>query len=76
MEGCRLVVAYNKWDKQSAKRRQASGLLFVMQLSSSIHVDGSLRKMGRMKRTWMEVVRIDLKMCNLPEDLAHDRLEW
>lgn len=24
----------------------------------------------------MEVVKIDLKRCNLPDDLAHDRLEW
>lgn len=29
-----------------------------------------------LKRTWMEVVRLDLKKCNLFENLAQDRLEW
>lgn len=31
---------------------------------------------GRMKRTWMEVVRIVLYKCNLSEDLVQDRTEW
>ena len=35
----------------------------------------SPRKRGRLKRIWMEVVRIDLLKCNLYEDLAQDRLE-
>lgn len=34
------------------------------------------RKMGRQKRTWLEVERIDLKKCNLSEDLAQDRSKW
>ena len=29
-----------------------------------------------VSRTWMEVIRIDLKKCNLSKDLAQDRLEW
>ena len=37
---------------------------------------GPSRTRGRPKRTWMEVVRIDLRKCNLSEDLAQDRLEW
>ena len=42
---------------------------FVMQ------VDGPPRGRGRLKRTWMEVVTIDLKKCNLSKDLAWDALE-
>ena len=30
------------------------------------------RLRGRPKRTWMEIVKIDLKTCNLSEDLAQD----
>ena len=33
-------------------------------------------KKGRPKRTWMEALRIDLKNCNLFEDLARDMSEW
>ena len=43
--------------------------------SFSMHVDVPLRKRDRPKRTWMEVVMIDLKKCNLYEDLAQDRME-
>ena len=42
----------------------------------SIEVDGPPRRRGRLKRTSMEVLRIDLRKCNLSEDLAQDRLEW
>ena len=38
-----------------------------------MQVDGPPRKRGRRKGTWMEVVRIDMKKCNLSEDLAEDR---
>ena len=38
-------------------------------------VDGPPRERGRPKRTCMEVVKIDLKKCNLFEDLTQDRLE-
>ena len=31
---------------------------------------------GRLQRTWIEVVRIDLQKLNLFNDLAQDRLEW
>ena len=31
---------------------------------------------SKPKRTWIEVVRVDIKKCNLFEDLVHDRLEW
>ena len=36
----------------------------------SMQVDGSPRKMGGLKRTWREVVRIDMKKSNLSEDLG------
>ena len=39
-------------------------------------VDGSPKGRGRPKRMWIEVVKIDMKMCNLSEDLAQDRSEW
>ena len=39
-------------------------------------VDGPPRERGRPKRTWMEVVKIDMKKCNLSEDLAQDRSKW
>ena len=42
----------------------------------SIQVEGPLRRRVWPKRTWMEIVTIDLKKCNLSEDLAQDRLEW
>ena len=32
--------------------------------------------MGGPKRTWMEELKIDLKTCNLSEDLVQDRLGW
>lgn len=41
-----------------------------------MQVDGPPRKSGRPKRTWIKVVRLDLKKCNLSEDLAQDRSEW
>lgn len=47
-----------------------------MRKSLFIPVDGPLRKRVRMKRTWIKVVGIDLKKCNLFADLAQDRLEW
>ena len=37
--------------------------------------DGPPRERGRPKRTWMEVVTIDLKKSNLSEDLALDGSE-
>ena len=39
-------------------------------------VAGSPRERGRPKRIWMEVVKMGMKMCNLSEDLAQDRLAW
>ena len=41
-----------------------------------MQVDGPLRGRGRLKRTWIEVVKVDLKKCNLSEGLAQDRSEW
>ena len=42
-----------------------------------IQADDHSRKSGRLKKTLLEVVvGIDLKKCNLSEDLAKDRLEW
>ena len=40
--------------------------------SQAMKVDGPARVRGRPKKTWMEVVKLDLKMCNLSHDLAHD----
>ena len=37
-----------------------------------IQVDGPPRKRGSLKRQWMDVVRIDMKKCNLYEDLTQD----
>ena len=42
----------------------------------AIKVDGPPRERGRPKTTWIEVVKIDLKKCNLFEDLAQNRSEW
>ena len=42
----------------------------------SMQVDGHPRKRDMPKRTWMELVRLDLKKCNLLEELTIDRLEW
>ena len=39
-------------------------------------VDGPPRGRGRPKRTWIEVVKINMKKCNLSKDLAQDRSEW
>ena len=39
-------------------------------------VDGPPMGRGRPKRTWMELVKIDMKKCNLFEDLTQDRSEW
>ena len=44
--------------------------------SLAMKVDGPPRGRSRSKGTWMEVVKIDMKKCNLSEDLAQDRSEW
>lgn len=41
----------------------------------SMQVDSPSSEKGRLKRTWMKVIRIDLKKCNLPENLLKDRSE-
>lgn len=41
----------------------------------SMQVDGLSRKRGRLKRAWIEVVKMDLKKCNISKDLAQDRPE-
>ena len=35
--------------------------------------DGSQRGRDWPKRTWIEVVKIDIKKCNLLEDLAQEQ---
>ena len=40
--------------------------------SLAMQIDGPPRGRGRPRRTWMEVVKIDLKKCDLFEDLALD----
>ena len=44
--------------------------------SLAMQVGGLPRGRGRSKRMWMEVVELDLKKCNLSEDLAQDRPKW
>ena len=44
--------------------------------SSSMYVDCLPRGRGKPKRTWMEVVTLDLKKSNLSDALAQDGLEW
>ena len=44
--------------------------------SLAMQVDGPSRRRCRPKRMWMEVVKIDLKKCNLSEDLAQDKSQW
>ena len=44
--------------------------------SLTMKVDGPPRGRDRLKRTWMEVVKIDMKKCNLSENLAQDTSEW
>ena len=38
----------------------------------AMKVDGPPRGRSRLKRTWMEVVKTDIKKCTLSEDLAQD----
>ena len=44
--------------------------------SLAMQVDDPPRGRGGPKRTWMEDAKIDLKKCDLSEDLAQDRSEW
>ena len=39
----------------------------------SMKVDGPPRGRARLKRMWMGAITIDLKNCNLSEDLVQDR---
>ena len=39
-------------------------------------VDGPPREMETLKRIRMNVVKINIKKCNLSENLAQDSLEW
>ena len=48
----------------------------LVRKSLAMQVDGPSRGRGRVNRMWMRVVKIDLKKCNLSEDLAQDRSEW
>ena len=48
----------------------------LVRKSLAMKVDGPLRGSGRLKRMWMELVKMDMKKCNLSEDLSQDRLEW
>ena len=41
-----------------------------------MQVDGPPRGMGRLNRVWMEVVKLDMKKCDLFVNLTQDRLEW
>lgn len=43
--------------------------------SLSMQVDGPPRGRGGLKGTWMEVVTMDLKKCNLSDDLAQNMIK-
>ena len=55
------------------QRRPATALV---RKSLAMKADGPPRVRGRPKRTWMEVVKINMRKCNLSKDLAQDRSEW
>ena len=44
--------------------------------SELINIAGNARGRGRPKLTWGEVVRQDMSVCGLTEDIAFDRSEW
>ena len=44
--------------------------------SFSKQVGGPTRRRCRPKRTWMDIIQINLKKCNLSEDLTQYRSEW
>ena len=47
----------------------------LVRKSLAMKVVSPPRRMGRPKRTWMEVVKMDMRKCNLSENLAQDRSE-
>jgi hypothetical protein len=55
---------------------QRRPIMVLVRKSLIMQVDNPLRGRGRPKMMLMEVVKIDLKKCNLSEDLTYDRLEW
>ena len=48
----------------------------LIRKSLSMQVDSRTKERGRPKRKWMEVVKIDLKNCNLYKNLTQNKLEW
>ena len=44
--------------------------------SELIQIESSKKTRGRPKRTWVEVVRKDLKIFNLKETMVINRMEW
>ena len=48
----------------------------MVRKSLAMQVEDPPRGRGRLKRMWMEVVKIDMKKYNLSKDLAHDGSEW
>ena len=55
---------------------QRGPVMTLVRKSLAMKVNGLLRGRGRPKRTRMEVVKIDLKKCNLSENFAQDRSKW
>ena len=47
-----------------------------MQPQGHVFTTKTLFEMNFPTVAWREVVRLDLKKCNLSEDLAPDRSEW
>ena len=70
--GDKLREPHLKWSRH-VQRRPTIALL---RKYFSVQVDTPPMRRGRLKRTWMKVVRINHEDCNLFEDLAQDKLEW
>ena len=41
-----------------------------------MNVDDPPRRRGRPKKTWMEVVKMDMRKYNLSKNVAQDRSKW
>ena len=54
--------------------QRMSTIVLVMK-SLAMIVDGLPRERSKLKRMWMEVVKIDIKKCNLSKILTQDRSE-
>ena len=47
-----------------------------VQKSFAMKLDGPPKGRGRPNKTWMKVVKMDMKKCNLSKNSAQDRSEY